>query len=52
LQTTLPLRNELDPVATLRAEYLDVGEAGVSSFAGSDLLVAIARAGAPAVLGR
>jgi hypothetical protein len=39
------LRNDLDRVATLRAEYRDVGEAGVLTLSRSDLLVASSEAG-------
>ena len=38
-------RNDLEPVATLRAEYRDVGEAGVLTLSRSDLLVANSEAG-------
>ena len=37
---SLPPWNDLDRVATLRAEYRDIGEAGVLTLSRSDLLVA------------
>jgi hypothetical protein len=40
LDSALSQRNDLDRVATLRAEYRDDAEAGVLARFGSDLLVA------------
>jgi hypothetical protein len=44
LDSALSQRNDLDRVATLRAEYRDDAEAGVLARVGSDLLVATGRA--------